>query len=99
MYEEYFFKAVKDSDRLSPIYNKIKSAYKEKEYLSETTYHKYRSAITEFIISAQCFPVEYGRWIKIEHDNRVSQICFLVGLGNEFHHFSKCQNPNVVSGK
>ena len=80
----------------SPIYNKIKSAYKEEEYLSETTYHKYRSAITKFRISAHCFPVEYGRWIKIEHDNRVCQICFMGGLGNEFHYFSKCQNPSVV---
>ena len=56
--------------RLSPIYNKIKSAYEEEEYLSETIYHKYRSAITKFRISAHCFPIEYGRWIKIEHDNR-----------------------------
>ena len=65
-------KQFKDSNRLSPIYNKIKSAYK-KEYLSETTYHKYRSAITKFRNSAHCFPIEYGRWIKIEHDNRVCQ--------------------------
>ena len=34
--EEYFFEAVKDSNRLSPIYNKIKSAYKVEEYLSKT---------------------------------------------------------------
>ena len=34
IYEEYFFEAVKDSNRLSPIYNKIKSAYKEEGYSS-----------------------------------------------------------------
>ena len=61
IYEEYFFEAVKDSNRLSPIHNKITCAYKEEEYLSETTYHKYRSAITKFRISAHCFPIEYGR--------------------------------------
>ena len=87
---------VKDSNRLSPIYNKIKSAYEEEEYLSEATYHKYRAAITEFRISAHYFPIEYGRWIKIEHDNRVCQICFMGGLGNEFHYFSKCQNLSIV---
>ena len=68
IYEEYFFEAIKDSNRPSPINNKIKSAYKEEEYLSETTYHKYRSVITKFRTSAHCFPIEYGRWIKIEHD-------------------------------
>ena len=76
--------------------NKIKSAYKEEEYLSETTYHNYRSAITRFRISAHCFPIEYGRWTKIEHDNRVCQIDFMGGLGNEFHYFSKWQNPSIV---
>ena len=35
IYEEYFSEAVKDSNRLSPIYNKIKSAYKVEEYLSK----------------------------------------------------------------
>ena len=82
IYEEYSFEAVKDSNRLSPIDNNIKSAYKEDEYLSETIYHKYRSAITKFKISAHCFPIEYGRWTKIEHNNRVCQICFMGGLGN-----------------
>ena len=96
IYEEYFFQAVKDSNRLSPMYNKIKSAYKEEEYLSEITYHKYRSAITKFRISAHFFPIEYGRWTKIEHNNRICQICFMGGLGNEFHYFSKCQNPSIV---
>ena len=96
IYEEYFFEALKDSNRLSHICNKIKSAYKEEEYLSETTYHKYRSAITKFRISAYCFPIEYGRRTKIEHNNRVCQICFMGELGNEFHYFSKCQNPSVV---
>ena len=94
--EECFFEAVKDSNRLSPIYNKIKSAYKEEEYLSEPTYYKYRSAVTKFKISAHCYPIEYERWIKTEHYNRVCQICFMGGLGNEFHYFSKCQNPSVV---
>ena len=31
IYEKYFVEAVKASNRLSPIYNKIKSAYKEEE--------------------------------------------------------------------
>ena len=96
IYEEYFFEAVKDSNRLSPIYNKVKSAYKEEEYLSEATYHKYRSTTTKFRISSRCFPIEYGRWTKIEHGNRVCQICFMGGLGNEFYYFSKCQNPSIV---
>ena len=60
IYAEYFFEAVKDSNRLSPIHNKIKSAYEEEEYLSETTYHKYRSASLEFQQVASQLNMEDG---------------------------------------
>ena len=69
---------------------------KKNIYLKPPILHKYRWAITKFRISAHWFPIEYGRWTKIEHNNGVCQICFMGGLGNEFHYFSKCQNPSTV---
>ena len=69
---------------------------KRRRIFIRNPYHKYRSAITKFRISAHCFPIEYGRWIKIERGNTVCQTCFMGGLGNDFHYLSKCQNPSMV---
>ena len=93
IYEEYFFEAVKDSNRLSPICNKIKSAYKEEEYSSIIKTGQPSLSLESQHIASQ-LNMENG--LKIEHDNRVCQICFMGVLGNEFHYFSKCQNPSIV---
>ena len=60
-------------------------------YLSVIQNLEMRSYITKFRISAHKFPIETGRYINTERQNR---LCTLRerGIADELHYFSKCNN-------
>ena len=75
LYRQHFFKTISLSSKLAPIYGKIKKEYREEPYVSQVEYHKYRSAITRFRISAHNLPIEKGRWQGIDKSERRCKKC------------------------
>ena len=65
-----FFTVMKDSNKLQ-LYSSLRQSFEEEDYLSNIKLYKYRSAITNFRISAHPFPIETGRWKSIEKDKRI----------------------------
>ena len=60
-------------------------------YLSVIQNMEMRRYITKFRISAHKFPIETGRYINTERQNRLCALCER-GIGDELHYFSKCNN-------
>ena len=76
LYRQHFLKTISLSSKLAPIYGKIKKEYREELYVSQVEYHKYRSAITSFRISAHnLVPIEKGRWEGIDKSERRCKKC------------------------
>ena len=60
-------------------------------YLSVIQNLEMRSYVAKFRISAHKFPIETGRYINTERQNRIRTLCE-GGIGDELHYFSKCNN-------
>ena len=84
-FKEKFRQEIGNSSRLT-FYSSIKDDFKEEQYISDVKYHKYRSAITKFRISAHTFPIEKGRWRSIPRDQRLCPLCLGDLIGDEKHH-------------
>ena len=82
--------------RLKDIYSEVKKEFKEESYLSDVDYHKYRSAITKFRISAHNLPIEKGRWNGCDKVDRKCTRCINHDLGDEKHYLFFCNDPDIV---
>ena len=96
LFHQHFFKTISSSKKLKPIYSKVKKEFKEESYLSDVDYHKYRSAITKFRISAHNLPIEKGRWNGCDKADRKCTRCINHGLGDEKHYLFFCNDPDIV---
>ena len=96
LYRQHFSKAISLSGKLAPIYPKVKKEYREESYISVVEYHKYRSAITRFRISAHNLPLEKGRWEGINKTERKCKKCINNDVGDEKHYILHCNAPDVV---
>ena len=67
-------------------YCKIKNEFKKERYLSVIQNLEMRSYVTKFRISAHKFPIETGRYINTELQNRPCILCEK-GIGDELHFF------------
>ena len=96
LFHQHFFKTISLSKKLEPIYSKVKKEFKEESYLSDVDYHKYRSAITKFRISAHNLPIEKGRWNGCDKADRKCTRCINHELGDEKHYLFFCNDPDIV---
>ena len=69
---------------------------RNKLYISDVKYHKYRSAIVKFRTSAHTFPVEKGKWQSIPRDQRLCLLCLDNLIGDEKHYIFHCTNDKLV---
>ena len=95
MFKEKFFNEIANSSKLI-LHNHVKEKFREEKYIHEVKYHKYRSAITKFRISAHTFPVESGRWDKTPREKRMCPLCFSNDIGHEKHYIFHCTNQKLV---
>ena len=72
-------------------YCKIKNEFRMGRYLPVIQNLEMRSYIAKFRISAHKFPIETGRYINTERQNRLCTL-YERGIGDELHYFSKCNN-------
>ena len=96
LFHQHFFKTISSSKKLEPIYSKVKKEFKEESYLSDVDYHKYRSAISKFRISAHNLPIEKGRWNGCDKADRKCTRCINHELGDEKHYLFFCNDPDIV---
>ena len=99
LYRQQFFKTISLSSKPAPIYSKIKKEYREEPYVSQVEYHKYRSAITRFRISAHNLPIEKGRWEGIDKSERRCKKCINNDVSNEKHYILYCNVPEIVDSR
>ena len=95
MSEDKFFSEICNSSRLL-IYQDLKKKFEIEPYINEVKYHKYRSAITKFPISAHSLPIERGRWMSLHRNKRICPLCIGNVLGDEKHYIFHCTNINLV---
>ena len=96
LYRQHFFKTISLSSKLAPIYCRIKKEYREEPYVSQVEYHKYRSAISRFRISAHNLPIEKDRWEGIDKSERRCKKCINNDVGDEKHYILYCNVPEIV---
>ena len=64
----------------------MKDDDKEKQYINDVKYHKCKSAVTKFRISANSFPIEKSRWRSVPRDQTVCPLCLGNLNGDEKHY-------------
>ena len=63
-------------------------------YLSVIQNLETRSYVAKFRISAHKFPIETGRYMNTERQNRICTLCER-GVEDELHYFSNCSNAHL----
>ena len=97
MFEEKFFNEIANTSKLILfLYSHVKEEFRKEKYIHEVKYYKYRSAITNFRISAHTFAGESGRWDKTPREKRVCPLCFSNDVGDEKYYIFRCTNPKLV---
>ena len=94
-FKKKFRKEIGSSSRLT-LYSSIKDDFKEEQYINDVKYHKYRSAVTKFRISAHTFRIENGRWRSIPRDQRLCPLCLGNLIGDEKHYIFHCTLDKLV---
>ena len=74
----------------------MKDDFKERQYISDVKYYKYRSAVAKFRISAHNFPVEEGRWRSIPRDQRICPLCLGSLIVDEKHYIFHCTIDKLI---
>ena len=63
-FKEIVRKEIGNSSKLN-LYSSMKGDFKDKQYISDGKYYKYRLTVAKFRISGHAFPFEKGRWRSI----------------------------------
>lgn len=77
-------------------YSKVKYRLNFEEYLHNICNVKCRLAVTRLRISAHRLPVETGRYVKIQYDDRKCNLCAEREIGDEFHYLMSCSHSSFV---
>ena len=77
------------------VFKLIKPDIEFESYLTQVKNVKHRQVVTRFRISAHKLPIESGRYANIERNLRLSSICNLQEIGDEYHYFSNCENEKL----
>ena len=76
-------------------YSLLKNKFEQSDYLNICTNPKSIMSITRMRISAHKLPIETGRFIKLERNQRICPFC-CSGVGDEQHYLTTCDNNLFV---
>ncbi len=77
----------------SHFYKMIKSDPCFEEYLDIMPF-KQRLTLTKYRLSNHNLPIEKGRWVKIEREQRLCPTCIIPTIGDEVHYLYECPKFN-----
>ena len=95
LYTKFFFTSVKMKPKLQ-LYARIKRVYRLERYLLGKLSCQEKRSLTKCRISAHNFPIEYGRRLNIDRENRLCTLCNKGAVGNEYHYVIECNHDRIV---
>ena len=100
MYEQLFFNKINVSDD-SPskfrVYNKWKKNYIFEKYLYNNVPNK--EYLTKIRLSCHSFPIEVGRWFRVDKTKRLCYLCKQNVIGDEMHVLFECNNTELKEAR
>ena len=91
-----FWSEISKSSRLGYLYRLLRKEYKLEQYVEDLFYHKYRSSVARFRVSAHFFPIETGRMMNKPKEQRMCHFCLNKQIGDEHHYIFKCTHPKFI---
>ena len=76
-------------------YSILKQEFVLEPYLTRID-KKYSIFLTKFRLCNFKFPIETGRWRKINREHRLCTLCSRKEIGDEFHYLFLCSNPEIL---
>ena len=77
------------------LFTQLKGKFECAEYLKLVDNPKQRSSLTKVRMSAHKYPIETGRYRKVERENRECPLC-CKSIGNEEHYILDCPHPFIA---
>jgi len=80
------------------LYRNIKTEFRLESYLLKLSKNNWK-----FIVKLRCsshkLPIETGRYANLSRDSRYCNRCNMARVGDEYHMFFECTNPDIVTAR
>ena len=88
--QNQFYNYINNEENRS-FFSKLKQTYEEERYLNLKNF-EIRNALSKLRLSSNKLAVVTGKWYKINKEKRLSTICNLNAIEDEFHFLTNCSN-------